>query len=215
VVGTQIASSVPMYRTENVVACDTCGLVQRVDAPGHNLVAECARCDSFLMATRDEGRLHLTAALALGALILYIPANLYPILHMSAYGAYSESTVWDGTRSLLQNREWFVGIVVLVASLVVPLLKIAGLFFLVVAAKFGLGRRRRSQTRLYKVIDIIGPWAMLDVFLLAILVALVKLNDLATVLPGPGLAPFAAMVVLTMLASAAFDPKLIWSRDDR
>jgi paraquat-inducible protein A len=213
--GTQIASSVPMYRTETVVACDTCGLVQRVEALGHNLVAQCARCDSFLMATRDEGRLHLTAALALGALILYIPANLYPILHMSAYGAYSESTVWDSTRGLLESNEWFVGIVVLVASLVVPLLKIGGLFFLVLAARFGLGRRLRSQTQLYKVIDIIGPWAMLDVFLLGILVALVKLNDLATVLPGPGLAPFAAMVVLTMLASAAFDPKLIWTRDER
>ena len=77
------------------------------------------------------------------------------------------------------------------------------------------GRRLRSQTSLYKVIDLIGPWAMLDVFLLAILVALVKLNDLATVVPGPGLAPFTAMVVLTLLASAAFDPKLIWDRDAR
>ena len=204
-----------MYRTENVVACDTCGLVQRVEGLGHGWVAQCARCDAFLMASRDEGRLHLFAALALAALVLYVPANLYPILHMSAYGAYSESTVWDGTRGLLENNEWFVGIVVLVASIVVPLLKIAGLFFLVAAAKFRLGRRLRSQTSLYKVIDLIGPWAMLDVFLLAILVALVKLNDLATVVPGPGLAPFTAMVVLTLLASAAFDPKLIWDRDAR
>jgi paraquat-inducible protein A len=202
-----------MYRTESVVACDTCGLVQRVGALGHGMVAECARCDSFLMSARDEGRLHLTAALALAALVMYVPANVYPILHMSAYGAYSESTVWDGTMGLLENNEWFVGLVVLIASIVVPLLKIAGLFFLVAAAKFRLGRRLRSQTRLYKVIDHIGPWAMLDVFLLAILVALVKLNDLATVLPGPGLAPFAAMVVLTLLASAVFDPKLIWNRD--
>jgi paraquat-inducible protein A len=204
-----------MDATEGVIACDTCGLVQRIEALRPGQVAECARCDSFLMATREQGRLHLAAALALAALVLYIPAMVYPILHMSAYGAYSESTVWDGTRGLLQNREWFVGIVVLVASIVVPLLKIAGLFFLVAAAKFGLGRRLRGQTRLYKVIELIGPWAMLDVFLLAILVALVKLNDLATVLPGPGLAPFAAMVVLTMLASAAFDPKLIWSRHER
>lgn len=204
-----------MYRTQNVVACDTCGLVQRVEPLAHNVVAQCARCESFLVATRDEGRLHLAAALALAALLLYIPAMVYPILHMSAYGAYSESTVWDGTRGLLENNEWFVGIVVLVASIVVPVLKIAGLFFLVIAAKFRLGRRLRGQTRLYKVIDIIGPWAMLDVFLLAILVALVKLNDLASVLPGPGLAPFAGMVVLTMLASAAFDPKLLWDRDER
>ena len=213
--GTQIASSVPMPATQSVVACDACGLVQRVEPLRPGMVAECARCDTFLSATRDEGRLHLTAALALAALVLYIPANVYPILHMSAYGAYSESTVWDGTVGLLRNNEWFVGIVVLVASIIVPLLKIAGLFFLVIAAKFRLGRRLRSQTRLYKVIDLIGPWAMLDVFLLAVLVALVKLNDLATVLPGPGLAAFAAMVVLTMLASSSFDPKLIWNRDDR
>ena len=72
------------------------------------------------MAARDEGRLHLTAALALAALVLYVPANIYPILHMSAYGAYSESTVWDGARGLLENNEWFVGIVVLVASIIVP-----------------------------------------------------------------------------------------------
>jgi paraquat-inducible protein A len=123
--------------------------------------------------------------------------------------------VWDGTMGLLENGEWFVGIVVLVASIVVPFLKIAGLFFLVLAAGFGLGRRLRSQTRLYKVIDAIGPWAMLDVFLLAVLVALVKLNDLATVLPGPGLAAFTAMVVFTMLASSSFDAKLIWNRDER
>ena len=204
-----------MYRTETVVACDTCGLVQRVEPLRPGVVAQCARCDSFLMAARDEGRLHLTAALAAAALVLYVPANLYPILHMSAYGAYSESTVWDGSVGLIEANEWFVGLVVLAASIVVPLLKIAGLFFLVVAAKFRLGRRLRSQTRLYKIIDLIGPWAMLDVFLLAILVALVKLNDLATVLPGPGLAPFAAMVVLTLLASAVFDPKLIWDRDER
>lgn len=204
-----------MYRTESVVACETCGLVQRVGPLGHDAVADCARCDSFLTAGYDEGRLHLTAALSLAALVMYLPANLYPILHMSAYGAYSESTVWDGTMGLLENGEWFVGIVVLVASIVVPLLKIAGLFFLVVAARFRLGRRLRSQTRLYKVIDIIGPWAMLDVFLLAVLVALVKLNDLATVLPGPGLAAFTAMVVFTMLASSSFDAKLIWNRDDR
>lgn len=198
-----------------VIACETCGLVQQVDPPRRGMVAECARCDSFLGGAPSEGRIDLTAALALAALILYIPANLYPILHMSAYGAYSESTVWDGTMSLLRNNEWFVGIVVLIASIVVPFLKIAGLFLVCAAAKFGWWRRPRTNTRLYKLIDAIGPWAMLDVFLLAVLVALVKLNELASVLPGPGLAAFAAMVVLTMLASSAFDPKLLWRRDER
>ena len=95
----------------------------------------------------------------------------------------------------------------------IPLFKLAGLFSLVVTASLGWGRRLRSRTKLYKFfIDAIGPWAMLDVFLLAVLIALVKLGHWATVLPGPGLVAFTAMVVLTMLASASFNPRLIWER---
>jgi paraquat-inducible protein A len=98
------------------------------------------------------------------------------------------------------------------ASIVIPLVKLAGLFSLVVTARMGWGRRLRSRTRLYKFIDAIGPWAMLDVFLLAVLVAVVKLSTWAKILPGPGLIAFTSVVVLTLLASAAFDPKLIWRR---
>lgn len=193
-----------------LVACDTCGLVQRVAPLPRGMVAQCARCESFLHGRPEPGRLHVTAALSLAALVLYVPANLYPILRMTAYGTYSQSTVWDGSMELIRSDEWLVGIVVFAASVVVPLIKIAALLFLVIATRFHLGRRRREQARLYKIIELIGPWAMLDVFLLAILVALVQLNDLATVLPGPGLAAFTAMVVLTTLASSSFDPRLLW-----
>jgi paraquat-inducible protein A len=112
--------------------------------------------------------------------------------------------------SLAQHDQWGVAIVVFMASLVIPLLKLAGLFFLVVTTASRTGRNLRWRSGLYKFIDTIGPWAMLDVFLLAILVALVKLGQLATVVPGPGLVAFTGVVVLTMLASAAFDPQLIW-----
>jgi paraquat-inducible protein A len=94
----------------------------------------------------------------------------------------------------------------------VPLLKLAGLFFLVVSARWRLGKRLRTKTRIYRFIETIGPWAMLDVFLVAILVAFVKLGQLATILPGPGLVAFTGVVVLTILASASFDPRLIWER---
>jgi paraquat-inducible protein A len=96
--------------------------------------------------------------------------------------------------------------------MVIPLLKLTGLFFLVVSSMLQKGRWRRWRTGLYKFIDAVGPWAMLDVFLLAVLVALVKLGQLATVVPGPGLFAFAGVVVFTMLASSAFDPKLIWEQ---
>ena len=96
--------------------------------------------------------------------------------------------------------------------MIVPLMKLAGLFFLVATVRLKRGRRLRRHTRVYRFIDVIGPWAMLDVFLLAVLVALVKLASWAKIIPGPGLAAFAAVVVLTMLASATFDPRLIWER---
>jgi paraquat-inducible protein A len=127
------------------------------------------------------------------------------------YGAYSENTIWDGVVSLWQYNEYFVAIVVFLASIVIPLLKLLGLFFLVASVKWGKGRRLRRRTMIYKFLDAIGPWAMLDVFLLAILVALVKLGDLARVLPGPGLLAFTCVVVFTILATQSFDPKFIWN----
>lgn len=203
-----------MTASDALMACETCGLVQQVDPLPPGTAAECVRCGSFLGAA-GPGRLEVTAALSLAALVMYVPANIYPILSMHLYGMYSESTAWDGVVSLAQHEQWFVAIVVFLASIVIPLLKLCGLFFLVMTARVGGVSRLRYRTRIFKFIDAIGPWAMLDVFLLAVLVALVKLGDLATVLPGPGLTAFTAMVVFTMLASASFDPKLIWSSDDR
>jgi paraquat-inducible protein A len=198
--------------SESIVSCDTCGLVQTVPPLASGAAAECIRCGSFVAARGSAGSLEVTAALSLAALVLYVPANIYPILKMYLHGTYSESTVWDGIVKLMEHNEWAVAVVVFLASMVVPLIKLAGLFSLVVTARMGWGRRLRSRTQLYKFIDAIGPWAMLDVFLLAILVSLVQLAGWAKVLPGPGLIAFTAMVVLTMLASAAFDPKLIWER---
>lgn len=191
------------------MACMTCGLVQRVGEVRPGMTANCARCRSALVR-RGTGSLAITAAFAVAALILYVPANIYPILRMNWYGLYSESTVWDGVVSLFQHDQWFVALIVFLASMVIPLCKLFGLFLLVTTAKLKSTRLRRERTWIYRFIEVIGPWAMLDVFLLAVLVALVKLEQFATILPGPGLVAFAAVVVLTILASASFDPKLIW-----
>jgi paraquat-inducible protein A len=169
----------------------------------------CSRCGSIVdRPTRNS--LRRTGALALAALILYIPANIYPILHMDLYGAHSENTVWQGCLTLFRQGEQLVAVIVFLASIVIPFLKLLGLFYLVLTTRFRSRRRRRARTRIYRLIDVIGPWAMLDVFLLSILVGLVKLGQLATVRPGPGLLPFTAVVVLTILASVSFDPALIW-----
>jgi paraquat-inducible protein A len=197
-----------MVRSE-VLCCSTCGLVQAVEhlPPGRR--AECPRCGATV-SEGPHGSLHLTAAFALAALILYVPANLYPLLRMHMYGAYSENTVWEGVVSLAQNNQWPVAIIVFIASMVIPVFKLLGLLYIVVATWLGSGRRMRERTRIYKFIDAIGPWSMLDVFLLAVLVSLVKLGDIATVLPGAGLVAFALVVVFNMLATQTFDPKMIW-----
>jgi paraquat-inducible protein A len=201
-----------MMARASVVSCGTCGLVQAVDRLPPGGAAECIRCGSFLAAGASTGRLEVVAALSLAALVLYVPANIYPILRMYLHGSYSENTVWDGVVTLITHNEWAVALIVFLASMVIPLVKLASLLSLVVSAWMGWGRDLRARTQLYKFIDAIGPWAMLDVFLLAVLVALVKLSTWAKVVPGPGLVAFTAVVVLTMLASAAFDPKLIWER---
>ncbi|HEX5477305.1 MAG TPA: paraquat-inducible protein A, partial [Burkholderiales bacterium] len=196
-----------MDAREEVVCCPTCGLVQEAEEVEAPLVVECVRCGSTIRERKTES-LVPTVALALAALILYVPANVYPILRLERYGLYTESTVWQGVAQLAQLGYWFVAAIVFSASIAVPLIKLAGLFYLAISAQLRTRRARRFRTRLYRLIDVVGPWAMLDVFLLAVLVALVRLGQLATVLPGRGLFAFTGVVVLTIVATALFDPRL-------
>ena len=197
------------------ISCRTCGLVQRLVELPPGTVAECARCSATLGGQKRHS-LARTAAFSLAALVFYAPANLYPVLQMDLYGVHSENTVWQGCVALFEQGQKAVAVVVFVASILSPVLKLLGLFFLTAMTAVGSRRWRRGRTWIYKAVEVIGPWAMLDVFLVAILVALVKLGELATVLPGRGLIAFAAVVVLTILASTSFDPALIWqTRDPR
>jgi len=199
---------------DSLIACDVCGLVQRVESLRPGVVVQCARCGSVLMKPRTNS-LDRTAAFSLAALMLYVPANIYPILRMEFHGVFSENTVWDGCVRLFQDGQWLVAIIVFLASIMIPLLKLLGLFYLVITTKMGFERAQLERTRIYRIIDVIGPWAMLDVFLLAILVSLVKLGRIATVTPGPGLLAFALVVVFTILASTSFEPRMIWEMPKR
>ncbi|HKQ40169.1 MAG TPA: paraquat-inducible protein A, partial [Verrucomicrobiae bacterium] len=143
-----------------VVLCRSCDLsVETGDLePGTRAV--CPRCRSKISERKLNSR-QRTAALSFAALVLYVPANIYPILRMEFYGAYSESTVWDGCVRLFQDGMWFIAVIVFLASILIPLMKLLGLFFLVSTA--GSRRWQRERTQIYRVIDVIGPWAMLDV----------------------------------------------------
>jgi paraquat-inducible protein A len=151
-----------------------------------------------------------TAAFSLAALFLYVPANIYPILTMEYLGRRTENTVWGGVRGLYQQGMWGVAALIFAASILVPLLKLLGLFFLVVYQ----GKQwQKTRTWVYRIIVKVGPWAMLDVFLLSVIVALIRFGNFATVIPGAGVAAFSAVVCLTLLASGSFDPRLIWKEE--
>ena len=192
-----------------LIACKTCNLVQHVGPLPPGALVECARCGSVVRSKKRNTR-DWTAALSVAALIFYWPANVYPILRMELYGAHSENTIYQGVVSLFEHGQPLVAVIVFLASIVIPLLKLVALFYLVATTRFGSTRHRVARTWIYRAVDVIGPWAMLAVFLLAILVSLVKLGQLATVVPGRGLFAFAAVVVLTILASTTFDPAQIW-----
>jgi paraquat-inducible protein A len=194
----------------SILACRICGQVHAMEPLAEGMVANCSRCGS-MMEKKTHSSLHMTAAFSLAALILYFPANIFPILHMEVYGAVSDNTAWSGMQTLFQEGDYPIGVIVFLASILIPFLKLVGLFFLVVAVKFRWPRGKLQRVWMYRVIDAVGRWAMLDVFVVAILVSLVKLEKLATVIAGPGLLAFGGVVVCTILASQSFDPQLVWN----
>jgi paraquat-inducible protein A len=191
---------------KELLSCKTCGLVQQADdlPPGYRF--ECARCGAAILRDHPFSR-PLTAALSLAALFLYVPANIYPVMTMHYLGRETENTVWGGVQALWRDRMWPVAVIVFLASILIPLLKLMGLFFLMSVRS---ARWQKLRTHIFWWIEKIGPWAMLDVFLLAIMVAVIRFGKFATVIPGPGIIAFTAVVFLTLLASASFDPQLIW-----
>jgi paraquat-inducible protein A len=193
-------------------ACETCGLIVEIPEPAPRMVAACPRCGNIL-AQHKPNSVQRTLCFALAALLFYIPANLLPIMSFDYYGAIEHNTIWSGIKSLAEAGSLLVAVVVFFASMVIPLVKLSILFFLTLSVKMKRGRKIR--THLYRLIQLVGSWAMLDVFLVGILVSLVKLGQLATVRPGPAAVPFCLVVVLTLLATESFDPRLLWSSDER
>ena len=197
----------------SLLACRLCGQVHAVGAPEPGRTAACRRCGSTL-EPRKTGGLQLTAALSSAALLLYWPANVFPLIRLNMYGAVSENTVMQGCVKLYQGGDAVLALIVFLASVVIPLLKLLGLFLLSVSCWRRSPRWRRTRTWIYRVIDSVGRWAMLDVFALAVVVSLIRFQGLASVAPGKGALAFAAVVILTILASQSFDPRLIWDDEE-
>jgi paraquat-inducible protein A len=188
-------------------SCHSCGLVSQAIPGSHD--TRCARCGAHLHFRKPES-LERTWALLIAGYILFIPANLLPIMHTSSlFGAQSD-TIMSGVVYLWTSGSWPLAVIVFIASILVPAAKLLALTVLAFSVQRQAVWGQQERTQLYRLVELVGRWSMLDIYVVALLVALVQLQSLATIKAGLGAVAFGAVVVVTMFAAMAFDPRLIW-----
>ncbi|TKC91050.1 paraquat-inducible membrane protein A [Trinickia terrae] len=199
-----------------LIACHSCGNVdERAPRPAgamphRRLPAQhCSRCGAPLHQ-RNLDSIPRTWALLIAAALLYIPANLLPVMHTSSLVGSQDDTIMSGVVYFWTSGDWPLAIVIFIASILVPMLKLATLSLLAITTQRRSPWRPLQRTKLYRIVERIGRWSMLDVFVITLTVALVRFNSLAVITAGWGALAFASVVVLTMTASMQFDPRLIW-----
>lgn len=192
---------------QGLVRCHDCGYVTAKTAE----VQYCPRCEARLHE-RLPSSFQRTAALLCTGFILYIPANIFPIMTVSRFGAAETHTITGGIIAFINTGMIPIAILVFVASILVPLLKMTGLAILLWAVQHRWQRNLKLLTQMYRVIAFVGRWSMLDIFMISILVSLVDLGGVGQIIAGPAATAFAAVVVLTMFAANSFDPRLLWDR---
>ena len=194
-----------------LISCHSCHLLcKRIKRSAERL---CPRCGAVLHG-RKPNSIARTWALVLAAFIFYIPANVLPITTVISLGKSQSDTIMSGVIYFIQSGMWPIALVIFLASVFIPLLKLLLLIFLLISVQRKSTWRQHDRTRLYRIVEIIGRWSMVDIFVVTILVALVHLGGLATIHAGPGAVFFGAVVVITMFAAMSFDPRLIWDTEE-
>ena len=189
-----------------IIVCDEC---HKLEYLREDEVQHCTRCGARLHARRPDS-IARTWALLITAAILYIPANLLPIMTVSMLGKGMPATIMEGVVELVQADMLPIALVVFVASILVPTFKLIGIALLLYSVQRHQPMSARQRILMYRFIEWIGRWSMLDIFVIAILVALVNFGNLASIEAGMGASAFFLVVILTMLAAVTFDPRLIW-----
>jgi paraquat-inducible protein A len=207
-------NSLPTARGSSQIGCHSCHLLCRIRKPHNDGALICPRCGSTLHI-RKPNSLKRTWALVLAASIFYIPANIYPVTIVTSLGKAQADTIMSGVIYFIGSGMWPVALVIFVASILVPILKLIILTFLLITVQLKSTWRPKDRTRLYRITETVGRWSMVDIYVVTILVALVNLGSLATIQAGPGAVFFAAVVVITMVAAMSFDPRLIWDAKER
>jgi len=193
----------------SMTGCHTCNQVVRIGKNSHHQGLRCPRCGTKLHP-RIHNSLLLTWMLVCLAFVLYIPANVLPMTRVVALGQAQEDTIMSGVIYFIQHGSWYIGLVIFIASVFVPMLKLAMLMFLLISVQRKSQWRPRERTRIYRITELVGRWSMLDIYVVTILIALVSLGVFADIDVGPAAIFFAGVVVLTIFAAKSFDPRLIW-----
>ncbi len=203
-VGVADAASLPW-------ACGSCDLLIDPPDPANAAAAACPRCGATL-THRKPNSLSRTWALILSGYMLYIPANVLPVMVIVSFGNQETSTIMGGVIELAQGGDWPIAGVVFMASIAIPVLKLISLTYVAASVQWKWRWRPDERTRLYRIVEGIGRWSMIDIFVISILAALIKLEKVATVEPSLGALCFAAVVILTIFAAKSFDPRLMWDQ---
>ena len=188
-----------------MVACHYCGKVWQLTLGQQH----CLHCDGLLHQRKPNSLEHSWAYL-IAACVMYVPANLMPVMVTNTLFTTEKSTIIEGVVLFWVTQEKLIAAIIFIASFVVPLIKIFSMFLLLITVQRGSVWGLKPRTRLYQLLEFIGRWSMLDVFVVALMVGLVQIPGFASIEPGLGVIAFSAVVVLTMLASISFDPRLVW-----
>jgi paraquat-inducible protein A len=196
-----------------LMSCHVCRQLSRAPAAAHDL--RCPRCNAPLHFRMPDS-VSRSWAFLIAAVILYIPANVLPMMHTSSLFGSQSDTIMSGVVYFWTSGSWYLALIIFFASIMVPMLKMIALAVLLLSVQRRSGWQLQQRARLYRLVEFVGRWSMLDIYVVAVIVALVQLKSLASIHPGPGAAAFGAVVVLTMFSALAFDPRLIWDvREER
>ena len=192
-------------RGHDTIACDVCDLIATDTREG----SRCPRCEATLHIRKPDA-FRRTTALVIAGFLLYVPANIIPVLTTVRLGRADENTIMSGVLELVHNDLWPLAIIVFSASIILPLLKLCGLTWMLLATRLRSRRLLVGRTRFYRMIDLVGRWSNIDVFAVSVLIAALRFGALTEVHAGNGLVAFAAVVIITMVATSSFDTRLMW-----
>lgn len=194
-------------REVGLKSCSSCGTLQKIDED-----TPCARCGAAVHSRREFSVQRAWAFLAVG-LLAYIPANIYPIMITNSFTGDTSDTIMSGVFALVSSESYLVAVIVFVASICIPVTKFVIIAGLALSLQFDWNMSEHRRHQLHAMTEFIGRWSMIDVFVVAVLAALIQLGAVLTITPGVGINAFALSVVFTMLSASSLDPRLLWDRN--